>query len=219
VKIIAISDMHGVLPEIEPCDLLILGGDIAPFHDHSLIFQRSWFETNFRSWCEEVPARAIVLVAGNHDFIFEANRFFSEKLQDMIPNLVYLENDDCVIGKDNLKVWGSPYVPAHDLINWAFLTNELQLERMYEEVPSDVDILISHSPAYGCGDKIIGPNGFYAGSGSLRKKIKEIEPKVFICGHIHEGYGAYKIKDTLVYNVSIMNELYKPVNKPRVINL
>jgi predicted phosphohydrolase len=70
-KIIAVSDLHGALPTIPPCDLLLIAGDVAPTMNHSLRFQADWLDTDFRFWLESLPAQKIVFIAGNHDLVFQ----------------------------------------------------------------------------------------------------------------------------------------------------
>src|SRR3989337_1793862 len=48
-------------------------------------------------------------------------------------------------------------------------------------------------------------------------KDKSLGYKIF--GHIHEGYGILKKKDTTFINCSVVNEHYNLVNEPVVINL
>ena len=71
MKIVGVSDLHGMLPEIPPCDLLLIGGDITPVTNHAIPFQAEWLDTTFRRWLEQAPARKVVGVAGNHDYIFQ----------------------------------------------------------------------------------------------------------------------------------------------------
>src|SRR5262249_33524902 len=71
MKVVAVSDLHGNLPAIPPCDLLLLAGDITPVRDHRLAHQAEWLDTTFRAWLNQVPARKVIGVAGNHDFIFQ----------------------------------------------------------------------------------------------------------------------------------------------------
>src|SRR4051794_28325438 len=69
----ATSDLHGTLPTIEPCDLLLIAGDICPVDNHELTYQHQWLDGPFRNWLSECQGKAgaIVGIAGNHDFIFE----------------------------------------------------------------------------------------------------------------------------------------------------
>jgi Icc-related predicted phosphoesterase len=43
--------------------------------------------------------------------------------------------------------------------------------------------------------------------------------KLFIQGHIHEGYGYHQIDEKLFINASVLNLQYKMVNKPVVLNI
>jgi Icc-related predicted phosphoesterase len=212
MRICMISDLHGNLPEIEPCDLLLIGGDISPVASHDLVFQRSWLESNFAAWCDSLDVENIVAIAGNHDFIFEEDKMYYKRLELVIPSLIYLEDSKYEIGE--LSIWGSPW--SRQFGSWAFMTNELQLERIYNSIP-EVDIILSHNPPYGCGDRVV--SGEYVGSSDLRSKIKAIKPKLVVCGHIHEGFGHYKIGECLVKNASLMNEFYEFVNKPMYLEL
>lgn len=69
VHIVATADLHGILPEIAPCDILLSGGDICP--DVAPLLQVKWLDQPFRKWLENVPAKEIIGIAGNHDKIFE----------------------------------------------------------------------------------------------------------------------------------------------------
>ncbi len=79
---------------------------------------------------------------------------------------------------------------------------------------------------YGVLDGIENEDGslFHVGSKSLRMIMGRIKPKLWVCGHIHEGYGEFK--DTTlsgdkyhIVNASHVNEYYRPVNKPIRIEL
>ena len=48
----------------------------------------------------------------------------------------------------------------------------------------------------------------------LRHKIDEIQPKIFIGGHIHNGYGYKFDGHTHFFNASVLNERYNYENKP-----
>src|SRR2546423_393204 len=72
LRIVAMSDLHGYLPEAVPeCDLLLLAGDVAPATNHGIPFQAGWLDQHFRRWLRRLPARKIVGIAGNHDLIFD----------------------------------------------------------------------------------------------------------------------------------------------------
>ncbi|MBW2218251.1 MAG: metallophosphoesterase family protein [Deltaproteobacteria bacterium] len=62
-------------------------------------------------------------------------------------------------------------------------------------------ILIAHPPPWGILDHVFGR--FHAGSMGLLKLLKETEPALCICGHIHEAPGSEVFRKTLVVNCSI----------------
>ena len=39
-----------------------------------------------------------------------------------------------------------------------------------------------------------------------------------ICGHIHDGYGRYEYDGIPIYNVSVVDEQYRLVREPTVID-
>src|SRR5579859_4020052 len=103
MKVVAMSDLHGYLPSSLPaCDLLLLAGDVAPVRDHSPLRQASWLNHEFRSWLKGVPARKIIVIAGNHDLIFE-------RQPGLVPRdlpWTYLQDEG--ITWEGWKVWGTP---------------------------------------------------------------------------------------------------------------
>jgi hypothetical protein len=74
VRIVAVSDLHGFLPEIPACDLLIVAGDVCPdrfgpfMAVHDPYQQQAWFDRKVRPWLAEAPATHKLLTWGNHDW-------------------------------------------------------------------------------------------------------------------------------------------------------
>jgi Icc-related predicted phosphoesterase len=206
----ATSDFHGTLPEIEPCDLLLIGGDVTPNHNHRLDFQLEWLDTRFRDWLARVPATRIVGIAGNHDFIFEQAPHAVDGLG--LP-WVYLEDE--MMWFDGLSIYGTPWVP--NLPRWAFYggpENRVSMTKI-EGVPEGVDILLSHGPMHGYGDHVSPMFGdIDVGCRNMAEAMPRIKPRAFVCGHIHEGYGHYRHPDIEmgVFNVAYNDERYRPVN-------
>lgn len=61
-------------------------------------------------------------------------------------------------------------------------------------------IIVAHDVPYGCLDKTYF--GKMVGSQRIRDFIEEKRPLIWLGGHIHEGYGGKRLKNTLVYNCS-----------------
>lgn len=55
-----------------------------------------------------------------------------------------------------------------------------------------VDVVVTHGPALGHLDETY--NGDNAGCPHLLKALRRARPKLHCCGHIHEGWGAQKIR-------------------------
>ena len=62
MRIVALSDQHGFLPDVPPCDLLIVAGDVCPdrfgpfMAVHDPYQQQAWFDRTVRPWLAATPA-------------------------------------------------------------------------------------------------------------------------------------------------------------------
>lgn len=213
MKLALTADLHGMLPPIPECDMLIIAGDICPVHDHSLFFQAAWLRLDFTNWLDEVPARHIVGVAGNHDFIAEQDIGLMRSLP-----WTYLCNETLHFVTDDMPgliIHGTPMSGRFG--PWAFMGEEHELAEYYRQIPEAIDILITHGPPYGAGDRVVNDRHAgdpHVGSKALREVItRDISVQLVVTGHIHEGYGDYLVGDTRVANVSHVDERYKPVHE------
>src|SRR5262245_66452598 len=88
MRIVAISDQHGFLPEIPPCDLVIVAGDVCPdrmgpfLAMHAPDQQKSWFNATIRPWLARSAATHKILTWGNHDWCGQACSFHADSPQE-----------------------------------------------------------------------------------------------------------------------------------------
>lgn len=214
-KLVCTSDLHGYLPKIPECDILLIAGDICPRMDHTVPFQEIWLRDNFRPWLCKVPAEHLVFIAGNHDFYFEYCRYNGmhniftpvDKMETNDHRIHYLEDNSTKIG--DLVIYGTPW--QRRFFDWAFNLDEPELDKVFDNI-RNCDILLTHQPAWMCGDwSSYGEEN--TGSKKLLEKLLEIQPKVHVTGHIHSGVGLYRVGKTLSINASYVNEKYQPVNQ------
>lgn len=92
IRICAISDLHEYLPEIEPCDILCICGDISHLNiEKNFIQSQIWYETKFFPWINHLPARKIFMIAGNHDFYLEY--YGKDEFQHTLNFFLWRENN------------------------------------------------------------------------------------------------------------------------------
>jgi Icc-related predicted phosphoesterase len=170
--------------------------------------------TSFLEWFGKTDFKHKIFIAGNHDFGFENGFEINQEFKDM--GIHYLQDNEITI--DGIKFYGSPWQP--EFHNWAFNLprNGWELEQKWNDIPINTDILITHGPAQGYLDTSGPPwNEPMLGCELLVERIKEIKPKIHLCGHIHGGYGYMFDGDTHFINASVLNERYDYVNKPLTI--
>lgn len=69
MKIAVTSDLHGNLPIIQECEVLLLCGDIVPLYMQRNIPQsEKWLKTEFAEWVVGLPCKVVYMVGGNHEF-------------------------------------------------------------------------------------------------------------------------------------------------------
>lgn len=229
MRIVAVSDLHGHLPEIPPCDLLIVAGDICPdrfgpflaLHDPPS--QRVWFDQNVRPWLAASPATHKLLTWGNHDWCGQMCDFSADSpSRARSTDLQILVDEGAAISQkgDAVSVWATPW--SNKFMLWAFMRHPSDLADTYAAIPVGVDVLVSHQPPWSYGDRVPDGHGGRArhvGSRELLEAIDRVRPRVVICGHIHRGFGRYEHQGIPVFNVSVVDETYKLVNPPTVIDL
>ena len=231
MRIVALSDQHGFLPDVPKCDLLIVAGDVCPDRfgpfnaAHDPHQQRAWFDRNVRPWLASAPATHKLLTWGNHDWCGEACDFHAdgppaaspETLQILLAQSTTIPRPE---GGPPLRVWASPW--SNRFGDWAFMRAPADLARVYASIPEGIDVLVSHQPPYGYCDAVPdfrtgrpSPQG----SRELLTAIDRVKPKVVICGHIHEGHGLADRDGVPIFNVSVVDEHYRLVHAPTIIDM
>ena len=208
MRIAAVADLHGHLPEVPACDLLLIAGDLSATAPGDLDAEESWLAGPFRAWLEDVPAAQIVGIAGNHDFLFE-------RAPERVPaglRWTYLQDGVCDAG--GLTIWGSPWTPW--FYDWAFNAPRVEGERFLEEryatAPDDADVLVFHGPPAGYGDRTT--LGAHVGSTAALELVDRVAPRLCVFGHIHEGRGTWEREGTTLVNCAAVDLTYQPVAVP-----
>ena len=205
--VVAISDTHSMHDQVEVPD-----GDILV---HAGDFTASGSMADFKEfvdWFAAQPHEHKVFTCGNHDKVCE------KRLADCmayIPRGVNFLVDDSVV-LAGLKFYGSPWTPK--FFNWSYMkVRGPSLDIVWDKIPQDTDVLITHGPPYGHGDMTV--RNSVVGCVDLLMRVREVEPKFHIFGHIHEGYGITRSDDiyrTRFVNASTCTVKYKPTNPPLV---
>lgn len=234
MKVAAISDLHGMLPiypspyweGIEECELLLICGDILPLRvQTNMLESRIWLTEEFKPWAASLPIEQVYFIAGNHDFWFERNDLTAHQIFSSHDKVRYLKNEyvDYLSTQDAkvYRIFGTPY--CHQFGNWAFMRDEETLAKKFNQIPGNVDILLSHDAPYGTSD--ICFEGFAANKGhigcpELRDAIIASKPRYNFHGHLHTSNHEEEILgETKVYNTSILNESYDFVYNPLIIRV
>jgi Icc-related predicted phosphoesterase len=164
------------------------------------------------TWLGRLPHAHKVVIAGNHDHLFESD---PQTAAALVPKGVhYLEDSGLEIA--GLRFWGSPVQPW--FFGLAFNRERgADIARHWAMIPAGTDVLITHGPPYRHLDAIGGFD--HGGCEMLRRRVVEIGPQLHVFGHLHEGYGTDFLGRTMLVNAAICNEAGRPGNAPIVIDL
>lgn len=196
MKIIHISDTHGFhhrLKDLPEADVIVHSGDFCMVGTQQEAI-------DFLNWFCDLPYKYKVFTCGNHDeCLYNAN------VEGLDSNVFYLNNSDVEI--EGLKFYGVPLFMSD-----AYSRQDLH----YKTIPSDVNVLITHSPAFGILDFDMNRHW---GSEILLGRINEINPKAHLFGHIHLRHGILKKSQTIYSNAAIMNDNYTNLNSYNLIEI
>jgi Icc-related predicted phosphoesterase len=220
MRITFISDTHTKHKSVEALlpggDLIIHAGDLmnSGRNSNDISDFCKWF-----NGLEQYDHK--VFIAGNHDRMFED---YPEKAMEIVNSykwVDYLQDNWIQVGDDTsmVKIYGSPWQP--EFYNWAFNLprNGTELKQVWDCIPNDTDILITHGPPQTKLDTSGPPwNTPLLGCELLMERVKEVKPKIHVFGHIHGGYGYVFDGDTHYFNASVLDERYDFTNKPMTID-
>jgi Icc-related predicted phosphoesterase len=205
MRIVCLSDTHNLADQVRlPAgDLLLHAGDLTMAGSSEEVQEA-------RAWLASLPHRHKVVIAGNHDFLFEREPALARR---MMRDFVYLEDERVEI--EGLRIWGSPWQPW--FFDWAFnLERGAAIRAKWDLIPTEIDVLITHGPPAGHGD--LTDRGERVGCVDLLAAVRRIAPALHVFGHIHEGYGATWEGATLCVNASVCDAGYRPINAPIVVD-
>lgn len=207
MRLVLISDTHTFHDQVvvPDGDVLIHAGDMGLRGDPREI-------QPCLDWINRQPHKHVVATAGNHDFAFEK---WPQQLS--LGRIQYLENSSVTI--DGKTFYGSPITPW--FLDWAFNVARGEAIKKYWDKISYCDVLITHGPPRGILDQSAPHiHSDCLGCDDLFDAIERIQPKIHVFGHIHGGYGNRTFGNgTRFFNASQVNEAYKIVNKPWVVDI
>lgn len=215
---VCISDTHTMhhMVELPKGDVLIFAGDCCSSGNASEF-------SLFSEWFKKQPFKHKIFVAGNHDKCLDpkwnpsAETLIEEHTKD--GSYHFLNGSGCEI--DGIKIWGSPISPMFGC--WAFNRTDDERKELWGQIPSDTEVLITHTPSYGILDSF-PDNTMYGvmlrvGCKQLKSRIRDLKNlRVHVCGHIHYSNSRkdFKVENRILtcINASICTERYRPEQQP-----
>ncbi|GJD03676.1 calcineurin-like phosphoesterase [Colletotrichum higginsianum] len=228
-RFVCVSDTHNTAVKLPKGDVLIHAGDLTN--------QGSYPELSRAvQWLEKADFESKIVIAGNHDLTLDST-FYAEHgghfhnqtpqspddciaLFTSSPTITYLKHESTTIRLSSpsgphtsFSIFGSPYSPRNGL--WAFgydapqhsssLGAAADLPTLWDDVPLDADIVVTHTPPRTHCDESRARRA--AGCEALRRALWRVRPRLAVCGHVHEGRGAQRVRwDVECGNIAFKEE-------------
>eukprot|EP00092_Neocalanus_flemingeri_P029452 GFUD01031982.1.p1 GENE.GFUD01031982.1~~GFUD01031982.1.p1 ORF type:complete len:284 (-),score=86.63 GFUD01031982.1:85-936(-) len=230
LKIVCISDTHSGHRQLQlpPGDILIHSGDFSK--SRTKLNAAEYID--FVQWFSAQPHETKILIAGNRDDFMHTeicHKFRKrsleeiESVQSLFTNsnqIIYLKDSAYEYNQRgfSFKIWGSPWTRLYGKEGKAFQVSTAELKQKWALIPKDTTLLITHGPPLGICDMNLAK--VQAGCPELLAMVKEIQPRIHLFGHIHEGYGTLATDQTLFINAASIDKItHKLTNEPVVLAL
>lgn len=202
MKIWCTSDIHGRFKELQKIidfinsrydiDVVIFAGDIAKDYRWSNILELAEQQMGdyeyFKYMIMKILNKRVYYIRGNHD-VFTPD----EDDMNFLPNAYKAGIETRFVPLERM------YIQFYQIDREC---TELELGTYLENIDMRGKYVVAHQPIFGILDE--GYSGHNFGSLAIRKKIITDEPKLFICGHVHEDFGTKRLNKTTVINCACM---------------
>ncbi len=189
MRIYAVADIHG-----NPRKLLQVRSNIDAYNPDVIVVAGDL--TRYRGARRVVSALndlglPVLAVRGNSDLPGV------DRLLRAFPRTESLHLKERVVrGVGFTGVSGAIPVPFRTRIRWI----EAPLLHRMDTLLNPETVLVTHPPPWGTLDEVLGR--FHAGSRWVRDVVRKRQPRMLLCGHIHERPGTALLGRTLVVNCS-----------------
>lgn len=197
MKILHLSDTHGChhrLQDLSETDVVVHSGDFTMTGSEQEAL-------DFLNWFCDLPYAHKIFICGNHD-----DCLYGANIDGLDHNVHYLCNSGIEI--NNVKFYGVPMFMGDCVAD--------RQTKNIAKIPSDTDVLITHSPAYGILD--FDDNINY-GDEQLLAKVMEIHPRIHLFGHIHAQQGILTEGGITFSNGALMNADYTALSEPNILEI
>jgi Icc-related predicted phosphoesterase len=207
--LVCIGDTHGHHRKLKlPVgDILIHSGDFMV--DGSSVEEID----DFNLWLGSLPFRHKLVIAGNHDRLFDDD---PKLARAHLTNATYLQDSGVTL--EGLKFWGSPVNSVGG--DWAFSRDRtVKIRKHWDRIPDDTDVLITHEPPFGTLDKshILAK---HRGCQYLLGAVRRVQPKLHVFGHVHGSYGQEVAwGGVILVNCAVVDNERVLANPPTVVKL
>ncbi len=197
MKILHLSDTHGChhrLGTLPEADVVVHSGDFTMTGSEKEAL-------DFLNWLCDLPHAHKIFICGNHD-----DCLYGAGIDGLDANVHYLCHSAVEI--DGVKFYGLPMFISD------CVSDRQQI--FTDQIPSDTDVLITHSPAYGILDF---DDDINYGDEQLLSKVLDIKPRLHLFGHIHAHHGIITLRGTTFSNGAIMNSDYTHLHTPNLLTI
>jgi Icc-related predicted phosphoesterase len=180
--VVALADTHGNHHNVRlpGGDILIHAGDITSNYNSATATEQGHAGLNWLGRQKaEKGFHTVILVPGNHDRLFECLGPLASQELAASYGVVYLQ-DELYVTDGGIRIWGTPWTRA---VPTGFSDYENCMYQYFGDIPTGLDILVSHSPP--AGKFARSKRGHDEGSTALRRQVELVRPWNHIWGHVH----------------------------------
>ena len=184
MKILHISDIHGrvenfqlVEEHLHDCQLVVVSGDLTHMGG----------ELALSKILQYLPLEKTLAVLGNCDY--------PSALKTLQSAGISIDGELKKFAGYTLCGYGGSLPSPIDTPN---MLSEQEFGQVLGSF-ANPDILITHQPAFGTKADL-APDGTHVGSKSILHYIQQIQPRLALCGHMHEAQSTSKIGSTTIVN-------------------